>query len=373
MRVTMLSKALVVGAYQRKCELIAQRPDIELTVLAPPGWRTGNRMERLERVHTSGYTLREIPIRWNGSFHLHYYPSLRHELAQTSPDIVHIDEEPYNLSTYLALRDSRHVGARSLFFTWQNIARRYPPPFRWFETYALSHVSTAIAGNQEAASVLRRKGYQGTCDVIPQFGVDEVQFQPVMSRAATPFFTVGYAGRLVKEKGVDLLLRAMTECPAHVRAMVIGAGDERNSLMELSGQLGLVERVSFLSPVPSSQMPGIYGQLDALVLPSRTQANWKEQFGRVLIEAMSCGVPVVGSQCGEIPNVIGDAGIIFPEDDVHKLAHALVELEQQQQLRTELGARGRARVMSHFTMRRIADETVNVYRSILDADPPNRP
>jgi glycosyltransferase involved in cell wall biosynthesis len=365
MRVTMLSKALVVGAYQRKCELIAEQPDIDLTVLVPLMWRTGDRQEHLERTHTRGYVLREVPMRFNGNFHLHYYPSLRAELTQSHPDIVHIDEEPYNTATFLAMRDSHAVGARAVFFSWQNLLRKYPPPFRWMEQYILTHADGAIAGNQDAVTVLRAKGYAGTPQVIPQFGVDADIFQPLRRPTPPGVFTVGYAGRLVKEKGVDLILHALSRLPNSVHATLIGAGDERTNLVELATQLKLGDRVAFLPPAPSAQMPFVYAQLDALVLPSRSQPNWKEQFGRVLIEAMACGVPVIGSQCGEIPNVIGDAGLVFPEDDSAALAVALRTLLEKPELHADLAVRGRDRVLARYTMRRIASETVDVYRSIL--------
>src|SRR4029453_5360863 len=112
------------------------------------------------------------PLRFNGNFHWHYYPTLGRELARLRPDIVHLDEEPYNLATWLGLRAARHVGAVGTFFTWQNLLRSYPPPFCWFEQANYRLTPVAIAGNQEAGTVLRRKGFAGRIDVIPQFGVD---------------------------------------------------------------------------------------------------------------------------------------------------------------------------------------------------------
>ncbi|MCS7060647.1 MAG: glycosyltransferase [Anaerolineae bacterium] len=374
MRVVMLSKALVSGEYQRKCELIAAHDDIQLTVFAPMAWAG----QLLERTHTSGYTLRPLPIHFNGNFHLHYYPTLGRELAVTRPDVFHIDEEPYNLATFLALRatlNMRHRGEtavalpiRTLFFTWQNLLRRYPPPFSWMERYVLTHIDGAIAGNQEAAQVCRTKGYLGDIAVIPQFGVDENRFYPVeRGGREKDSFTVGYAGRLVPEKGVDLLLHALIGLPEHVRLVVVGDGAERGALEQLSRTLGLGARVTFCPPVSSSEMPHVYGQFDVLVLPSRTQANWKEQFGRVLIEAMACGVPVIGSTCGEIPTVIGEAGLLFTENDVVELRAHLLCLVERPALRSELAQRGRTRILAHYTMRRIADRTVEVYRQLLSS------
>ena len=367
MRVTMLSKALVVGAYQRKCELIASHRDIELTVLVPPSWKTGKHIDALERLHTRGYNLRVIPLRFSGNFHLHYYPTLAHELACAQPDIVHIDEEPYNLATYLALRSARSLLARTVIFSWQNLLRRYPPPFRWMERYVLTHVDTAIAGNAAARSVLQAKGYKGTVSVIPQFGVDTEQFRPADNPRKSTAFTVGYTGRLVPEKGIDVLLRALAGLPVSTQAIIVGAGREAEKLQALANELHLNNRVRFLPPVSSAQMPGIYAKMDALVLPSRTLPNWKEQFGRVLIEAMSSGVPVIGSRSGEIPVVIGDAGLVFNENDTASLRRHIERLASQPALCADLATRGRTRAIAHYSMEQIAAETVAVYRSLLSA------
>jgi glycosyltransferase involved in cell wall biosynthesis len=180
-------------------------------------------------------------------------------------------------------------------------------------------------------------------------------------------FAIGCVTRLVEEKGVDVLLRAAAELPGVWRVYVLGAGPQRHSLEELAGELGLTDRIVFDAPIPSTQMPAYLAGLDALVLPSRTRPNWKEQFGRVLIEAMACGVPVIGSTCGEIPQVIGDAGLIFPEDDVAALRDALLRLQRNDELRRDLAARGRARVLAHYTQSQVAAATVAVYRQIASA------
>jgi len=112
-------------------------------------------------------------------------------------------------------------------------------------------------------------------------------------------------------------------------------------------------------------MPDYYNQLDALVLPSLTRPNWKEQFGRVLVEAMACGVPVVGSDSGEIPNVIGEAGMIFAEGDVWALRARLSRLMADPALREELARKGRERVLAHYTQAQVAAETYQVYRELL--------
>jgi glycosyltransferase involved in cell wall biosynthesis len=366
MRVFMISKACLVGAYQRKLEEIARFPDIELMVVVPASWRDGSRLIQLERAHTSGYELVVEPLWLNGSFHLHFYPCVGRRMRAFAPDVVHVDEEPYNFATFHATWLAHRIGSRALWFTWQNLNRRYPFPFRWIERYTLRHADYAIAGSAGAAAVWRAKGFAGPLAVIPQFGVDPDIFTPCADQGGgARDFTIGYLGRLVSEKGVDLLLRAVAGLDGAWRLIVMGAGVERERLKGLAHRLELAERVSFEEMIPSTRVPTFYHRLDVLVLPSRSRSNWVEQFGRVLIEAMACGVPVVGSDCGEIPGVIGDAGLIFPEENVDALRKCLARVMCDPNLRADLARRGRERVLAHFTQAQIAAQTAAVYRELV--------
>ena len=364
LRVLLLSKACIVGIYQRKLEEIA-RLGVELLALVPPSWKDERGDTPLEAAYTQGYQLKVTPMRFNGSFHLHYYPDFPRELRQFRPHIVHIDEEPYNLATWHALYHARRAGAKTLFFSWQNLPRRYPPPFHWGEKWVLSHVDYALAGTESAAQVWRAKGYTGPLSVIPQFGADPDLFAPPLHLPAPRPFTIGYFGRLVEEKGLRLLLEAVERLENRdwqVRFVV--SGPQRAHLEALAERLGISQRVEFCPYVPSTEMPAQYHTLDAFVLPSLTRPHWKEQFGRVLIEAMARGVPVVGSSSGAIPDVIGSAGLIFPEGDVLTLTRHLHDLQTDPDWRVWLGQQGRARVLDHFTHARVAQATVDVYEAL---------
>ncbi|MGB9873142.1 MAG: glycosyltransferase, partial [Anaerolineae bacterium] len=117
-------------------------------------------------------------------------------------------------------------------------------------------------------------------------------------------------------------------------------------------------------PVSPERMPELLAQVDVVVLPSRTTRVWKEQFGRILVEAMACKVPVVGSDSGAIPEVVGDAGLIFPEGDTEALAECLQRLKESPQQRRELAKRGYVRATTLYSQEYIAAQTVNFYSGL---------
>ncbi len=367
MRILMLSKALVNGAYQKKCEELAALPDVELIVAVPPAWhepRVG--VIRLERRFTAGYQLVTLPMMFNGRHHLHFYPTFERLVRRTRPDIVHVDEESFNLATFLALRAGVRHGARCCFYNYANIDRFYPPPFNLFERYAFRHAAHAFACSAEAAAIIRRHGYAGPLTILPQFGVDPDLYAPARRDRRNATLVVGYIGRLVPEKGVLDLVDAIARLPASIRLRLIGDGALRPAIETQIARLGIAERVELRPAVPSTRVPDELQRLDALVLPSRTTRTWKEQFGRILVEAMSCAVPVVGSSSAAIPDVIGDAGIIYPEGDITALADALRRLADDPALRDDLGRRGRERVLAQFTQAAIARQYHHAYRSMLN-------
>jgi glycosyltransferase involved in cell wall biosynthesis len=369
----MVSKALVTGVYQKKLEELAALPGVTLRVVVPPHWvehRVG--VVPLTRQFTQGYELAVEPMRFNGRHHLHFYPGLGRQLRDFLPDLVHIDEEPYNVVTAHATWLARRVGARTIFFTWQNLDRRYPPPFSQIERYTYGQASAALAGNEDAVRVLRRKGFRKPVEVIPQFGVDPHLFRPMRDAAATRPFTIGYYGRLVPEKGIDTLIEAVAQMPARPRVVVVGSGESLEELRALAARCGVRDLIDFRGSVASDAVPALLGTLDVVVVPSRTRPNWKEQFGRVLIEAMSCEVPVIGSDSGEIPNVIGDAGLIFPEGDAAALARQIQLLRDDPARARALAVAGRERVLRRYTQAQVARATWKVYRQVLGmADEPD--
>lgn len=367
MRVVMISKALVVGAYHAKLDELA-RLGVELFLIVPPAWG-GLTLEKREG---NGYQIYPLNIFFSGQNHLHFYRGIGVLIDIIKPDIVHIDEEHYSFVTYQVMRLARKEGAKTLFFTWQNIYKKYPFPFSYFERFNFRNASAALAGNHEAVEVLKKKGFKKEIFEIPQFGVDTDRFKKMDDTRAreqvgikNDDFVIGYMGRLVEEKGIDNLLEALTNLSVNVKLLLIGSGPCKSKILEKANHPGIKGRVIMIDQVPSLDVPRYMNCMDCLVLPSLTKSNWKEQFGRVLVEAMACEVPVIGSNSGEIPTVLGDAGLIFQEGDSNDLLNQIELLVKDNTLKKKLGEKGRQRVLDNYTQKKIAEATYNAYNRIL--------
>lgn len=361
----MISKALTVGAYHGKLREIAKL-GVDLSVVVPERWGS----QQLENIKADGYELRVMPCRFTGAYHFHYYPLLSSVIEGQRWNLVHIDEEPFNLATWHAMRLCQSRRTRAIFFTWQNILKRYPLPFNVFEKSVFHGSSGAIAGNTDALGILRQRRFSKAVAVIPQFGVDPEVFCMRGERGlrrelrTEGSFVIGYLGRIVREKGLDTLVRSLTLLPGATVLVLAGDGPYRAELEELIQSLDLTKRVRWVPWVDSRRVPEYMNAFDVLVLPSRTCRNWKEQFGRVLIEAMACETCVVGSDSGEIPNVIGEAGLVFHEGDEQELAGQLRHLMDDSALSDYLRLRGRERVLKLFTHTKIAQDTFSFYKHV---------
>jgi glycosyltransferase involved in cell wall biosynthesis len=374
MKILMITKTLAEFANaQGKIREIAKR-NVELTVVSPAQW--GGRTRELQRVKPEGYELLVSECLFSGAAsvrlgnHLHVYRKIPNVIGRQKWDLVHIDEEPFNLATYHALKGCQRHQAQAIFTTWQNLMKRYPPPFNFFEKYVHENAKGAIAGNAEGLDVLRRRGFAKPAAHIPQLGVDPNVFRKQDATALRKklgiegIFALGFVGRLSPEKGLDTLVKAMTLLPADCVLVLVGDGPERTKIKAMTCNYGISARVRWVPWVNSGEVAEYMNAFDVIALPSRTRWNVKEQFGRVLVEAMACETCVVGSDSGEIPCVVGDAGLIFHEGDERELARCVSRLMHDSCLRDELQCRGRQRVLTHFAYAKIAADTVSFYKLI---------
>lgn len=360
-------------AMYKKLVYLGREGDICLHAVGPRVWQDVFFSATFDPSQAREFTLETVPM--IGSLadpHRVLYRTLHASMRRVRPDIVHVEEEPDSLAALQAVIATRLFAprARLLLHTWQNIDRPMSPHVRSIYRLTLRASAGIFCANRAAVQIVRGHGYTKPVWLLPANGVDTDRFAPCPQPPPQRPFVIGYIGRLVPEKGIDLLIDALAALrqlrpDAQARLRIIGGGPLAETLARQVKQLGLEDVVEFVAGMPPDEIPAALCALSALVLPSRSTPLWQEQLGRVLLEAMAVGVPVIGARSGAIPEVIGDGGLVFDEGDVNQLVEALCKVVDDPDLRQQLVAAGQTHVHSRYTQRYVASQTAAAYRQIM--------
>lgn len=365
MKVLVVSHAYVATVNHDKLAALARLPGVDLTVLVPDRWPSPFGVLRPPEA-AAGYRVVTSRVLLGGHIGGHVYLDGLGTLRRVRPDVLHAEVEPWSLAALECLLGAGH--ARLVLFTWENLDGPRRLLARAIERLVLGRAAFVVAGNEAARARLLRRGLApDRTAVLPQFGVDPHRYAAgggpgALARPGLGPPVVGYVGRLVPEKGVDLLVDAIAGLPA--RLLVVGEGPARPDLERRTAAWPAGKAI-FRGAVGHAEVPAHLAGLDALVLPSRTTPRWAEQFGHVLVEAMAAGVPVVGSSSGAIPEVVGEAGLVFREGDAADLRRQLERLLGDEALRAGLRARGRARVLARYTHETVARAQHDIWARVL--------
>jgi glycosyltransferase involved in cell wall biosynthesis len=346
-RLLVVSHPAVVDVNQEVYRELARR-GWDVTIVLPSSWRHEYSEQAITPQPLAGMeaSLRPTRVALSGRPQRHVYlTSCRRVCKQVHPDVAFLEAEPFALPAaqwgFALSRLDIPFGVQC----YENIDRDLPAPIRWMRTAILRKAAFVGARSATAGALAREWGAKGEVALAPPAVPG---WNAVPAREQRPF-TVGYAGRLVESKGLMDLLAAVRQLDAPVELVLIGDGDMR---AQLDGQPIPGSKLRVLSDLTHAQMASGYARFDVLALPSHTTATWKEQFGRVIIEALWCGVPVVGSDSGEIPWLIErtHGGVVFPERDVDALARQLAALRADPELRRRLADAGREAVERLFSV-----------------------
>jgi glycosyltransferase involved in cell wall biosynthesis len=273
------------------------------------------------------------------------------------PDVLYMDAEPENYAALQALLLRKTVvpaavlslvSSRTIDHHKVGFPYRLSFTHRWCDqVIRRSPVDTLFC---RAKGAMKFVGEYAHHVVYLPHSVDCSVFTPraMSNREAEGTFTVGFVGRIVESKGIQTLLDAFLILPDSARLQLVGNGSYVGRVEEFMDRHGLSDRVSIRPAVPYEEMPAVMSSLDVVVLPSLETRFWNEQVGRVLIEAMACGVPVVASASGGIPDVVGEAGLLFKTGDEKTLAAQLQRLLEDARLRQHYAEAGRARALAEY-------------------------
>jgi glycosyltransferase involved in cell wall biosynthesis len=361
LRVLRVSKSGVVTAWRER-ERQLRLLGADLTLVAAARWEEGGSMVEFTR---DGDVFVE-PVRTLGrhpNLFLYDPRPLWRLLGSGHWDLVDLHEEPFGLAVaeFMVLRWLRAPRVPFIFSSAQNIDKRYPPPFRWLERAALRRAAGAYSCNSEAGEILRRKGLSGEWELLP-LGVDVDRFRAPDREPPTGTLSVGFVGRLIPHKGVDVLLEAVA-LDDRFRAHIFGTGPELERLTAMADSLSIADRVTFHGHVDEERIPDVYPQVDVVAVPSVPLPSWIEQFGRVVVEAQASGVPVVASASGALPDVVGESGLLVPPSDPDALQAALSRFLDEPGLWARLRRSGMAEV-ERYSWKSIAVAQMALYRSV---------
>ncbi len=305
------------------------------------------------------------------------------EKLLTTATIAHTAEIYYYYTQQAVLAKQKNPGLRVVATVWDNSPRRFgagewPGPGkapRWWEKKVAARIAACATGvdyflpvSQSAAAVLagygvsERKLRVVTPAIIPQ-AVEPNQVVSGLLADSRSFWLV--VNRLVPEKGVSDIIEAWATYPARMaeRLVIVGQGPERATLAAMVKKYALGDSVVFVDHIPNAALRPLYQAALSLVLASRPTPLWEEQFGYVLAEAISAHCPVIATNTGAIPEVVGQAGILVKPNSPADLCAAW------QTMRNPTARAGLVRQASvqanRFSVSLFQTELLRVYDSLL--------
>ena len=372
-RLLTIGHSYVVAQNRRLAHEMARQGsgEWEVTAAAPARLHGDLRDIELEPIPSEACTVVALDVRFGSHPHLRMYGRGLGPLLGQPWDVVHCWEEPYVVA---AAQIARRVPAAARFVpaTFQNIAKRYPAPVRMMERRVMTRADGWIAFGETVHETLRdRPGYASKPGRVINPGVDICAFRPdsearhrTRERLGWTLdeTVVGFTGRFVEEKGIGTLLDAFSQSTPSWNLLIVGGGVLGGEIEALRRQHPT--RVRVATGVSHDDVPAYLNAMDLLCAPSRTTAGWREQFGRMHIEAMACGVPVLASDSGEIPHVLGGAGVLIPGDDPAVWLREIERLVADPSTRGELAARGLERARSRFAWSSVARAHLDFFEEL---------
>jgi glycosyltransferase involved in cell wall biosynthesis len=374
MKVLLIARTYIVKINQKKIQELALYSDIEIKVIVPQIWQEAVHPRLVaENPSTRDFIFCPMPTLFTGEGGRYLYRTLDLSIRKFKPDIIQVEEDTRGLTVFQAAFYKKIWAPKAKFipFTWANIETPLFKPLYCFEKFTLSQADSIICGNTDAARNIRRKGFARPVHIIPQLGIDMdfFKFRDASQlrnnlHLSPQCFVIGFAGRMVKEKGPLLLIDSVAKLKGDWVLLMIGNGPEREEIRRRALMLGIADHIRMINPVPHYELAKYFNVMDVLVSPSISTPVWKEQFGLVVAQAMSSQVPIVGSTCGETPNLIGEAGLIFNEGDTVTLTNHLSRLRDDKTFRINLGKLGIERIRNNYSFNKIAAQTYQVWRDL---------
>lgn len=276
-------------------------------------------------------------------------------------DILHT-ADPYYYFSFQAAQVRKHFPKKILISTvWETIPHNNEKTEakKQIKKYTMQMTDVFVVHSQRSYEMLLQEGVSKSKVRYIGLGIDSARFHPSGHRNKEILFV----GRLAVEKNPLVLLQAFIRFHAtnpEYRLRFVGSGPLKKDLETLTHTAGL-DKVVLFETATYDNIAKYYQNAEIFVLPSTTTATWEEQYGMVLLEAMASGIPIITTDSGAIPEVVGNAGIVLPQNNPDALANSLNRLSGNKTLRSKLGTIGRERVLKHYDSRQFAGKILDLY------------
>jgi glycosyltransferase involved in cell wall biosynthesis len=281
-------------------------------------------------------------------------------LRDVRPDIVQIEAEPGTQAAAAATRAAARLDIPTIAFSWESLSRSRSFFERRRRRTTLHAAEGVLGGNRLAVGLLRSEAPAARHAVVPQMGVSFVAQGERPLRAG---IAIGFIGRLLPERGTEMLFRACNQVMGAWTLSIIGTGPEQEQLEALAQRLGLASRLNWLGGAGRAEIERFWDEIDVLAVPSRATPDWVEQFNPLLVEAMARGVTAVVVETGALPEIVGDAGMVVT--DAESMALAFQHLLADPAMRQRLGEAGRRRALARYTDSAVAEQTLEFWREVV--------
>ncbi len=340
------------GRRERLRAIAGQGPEV---VLATAGGSAGSDgAVRLAPVPVRGDPVDPAGLRWQTA-------TLRRLLADVRPTIVHLEAEPESDLAGTAASLATKVGIPYVLFSWRSIAKSLGFLEARRANRVLQGAAGVIGGNRLAMALLQARAPKAIATALLPAGVSVGNLIP---RPAHDQLVVGFAGRLVPERGLPFLIEALRHTFGKWRLVVAGTGPEQEAIEASVQRLGLASRLSWLGGLRDESLAALWAEIDCLAVPSRDTPTWVDHHSPILLEAMGRGITPIVTSTGALAELVGDAGpVVGSQEEMTAALQAWVVDPESCRAR---GATARQWTMSRFSTTVVATKTIEFWAAALE-------
>lgn len=332
---------------------------VALTAAIPGEAGASQGQFRLAPIPVSGNRAEPGTLRWSTG-------ALRRLFTDVRPDLIQIEEEPGSPAAAAASQLAARFGIPLVLFSWESHGLPVTLLARRRLQRVLQRARGLIGGNGIATGLLAAANPLAAATTLPQEGLDLPTAPPPSSLPDTsphPGLRIGFVGRLVPERGPDVLLRTLTQVHGRWGLTVIGTGPLQEDLERFSQRFGLASRIVWQGGLGREATDALWPTLDCLVVPSQAAPGWIEPFSPMLVRAMAHGVAPIVTAVGALPEIVGTAGMVVQNDD--DMVSVLQDLVAHPDRCHAVGEDARRRVLAEYAHTVIAERTLAFWRRVL--------